>query len=470
MSDEIVENPFVDFVKTYRNNPVGFVKHVLKVEPDPWQAEVLNALATGERKLSIRSGHGVGKTAMASWSMIWFLMTRYPVKVVCTSPTSSQLMDGLFAEIKLWLRELPEILMNLLEVKSDRIMLKATPTEAFISARFARSEQPEALAGIHSQNVLILVDEASGVPEQVFEAGYGSMTAENSHVLLIGNPTRTSGLFFDTHHKLSSQWWRRKVSCIDSPRVTPEYIEEMKYRYSPESTEYRIRVLGEFPEADDNTVIPLHLVESAIEREVEIDEDAPLICGVDVARFGDNYSVLCKRRGRVVVGFRRWRGLDLMQLTGALMSEFEALGGRDAPQEILVDSVGVGGGLVDRLQELGLPVVGINSSESPSMGATYLNLRAELWFKVKAWLESREVSLPDEDSLIAELVAPRYQFTSTGKTKLEGKDDLKKRGVPSPDMADALALTFASEGVIGLKGRKSSNWGAPLKRGIKGIV
>jgi hypothetical protein len=296
------------------------------------------------------------------------------------------------------------------------------------------------------------------------------MTAENAITVLLGNPTRTSGFFYDTHHKMADQWWRRKVSCMDSPRVSEKYIEEMKQRYSPESTEFRIRVLGEFPESDDNTVIPLHLVEGAMERDVPVDEDAPLIVGIDVARFGDNYSVMCKRRGRVVTGFRKWKGLDLMQLTGAIMAEFEAAGGRDLPEEILVDSVGVGGGLVDRLNELGLPVRGVNSSEAPSMGATYLNLRAELWWKMKEWLESRETSLPDEADLISELVAPRYEFTSTGRMKLEGKDQMRRRGLASPDMADALAMTFAHDAVIGLKGRGASNWGSPIKRNIRGIV
>ncbi len=464
------ENPFIDFVRTYHSDPVSFVRHVLHVEPDPWQAEFLNALASGTRRVSIRSGHGVGKTAAASWSMIWFLLTRYPVKIVCTSPTSAQLMDGLFAEVKLWLKELPEILNNLLEHKSDRIFLKASSTEAFLAARFSRAENPESLQGVHSQNVYLLVDEASGVPEQVFEAGYGSMTAENAITVLLGNPTRTSGFFYDTHHKMADQWWRRKVSCMDSPRVSEKYIEEMKQRYSPESTEFRIRVLGEFPESDDNTVIPLHLVEGAMERDVPVDEDAPLVVGIDVARFGDNYSVMCKRRGRVVTGFRKWKGLDLMQLTGAIMAEFEAAGGRDLPEEILVDSVGVGGGLVDRLNELGLPVRGVNSSEAPSMGATYLNLRAELWWKMKEWLESRETSLPDEADLLSELVAPRYEFTSTGRMKLEGKDQMRRRGLASPDMADALAMTFAHDAVIGLKGRGVSNWGSPIKRNIRGIV
>jgi phage terminase large subunit len=138
-------NPFVEFVESYHQNPVAFVQQVLGVEPDPWQAELLNEMAKGTRKLSYRSGHGVGKSSAASWAMIWFLLTRFPVKVVCTSPTSAQLFDALFGEVKKWVQELPEVLQALLETKTDRVYLKAAPNDAWISARTSRAESPEAL-------------------------------------------------------------------------------------------------------------------------------------------------------------------------------------------------------------------------------------------------------------------------------------------------------------------------------------
>lgn len=464
-------NPFVEFVETYHQDPVSFVKQVLGVEPDPWQADLLNEIAKGTRRCSVRSGHGVGKSSAASWAMIWFVLTRYPCKVVCTSPTSAQLFDALFGEVLRWVKALPEVLQALLETKTDRVYLKAAPNEAWISARTSRAESPETLAGIHSTNCLILIDEASGVPESVFEAGYGTMSSANSTVVLLGNPTRTSGYFFDTHHSNADKWWTRKVSCLDSPRVAPAYVEEMREKYGPDSNAFRIRVLGEFAVADDDTVIGLELVESSFGRDVEVDEEAEIVWGLDVARFGSAFSVLCKRQGRVVTHFQDWKNLDLMQLTGAVKADFDAIRPSERPVEILVDSIGVGGGVVDRLQELGLPAIGINTAEAPSMGTTYMNLRAELWFKVKAWLETREVRLPKDDKLLAELVSPRYQFTSAGKMKIESKDDMKKRGLPSPDKADALCLTFAGDAAIGLKGRMAAtNWNQPLKRGIRGIV
>ena len=464
-----MNNPFIEFIKKYRDNPVLFVREVLGVEPDEWQVEFLNAVARGERKISIRSGHGVGKSTGGSWAMLWYLLTRYPVKVVVTAPTSSQLYDALFAELKRWVKELPPAVQELLDVKQERIELRASATEAFISARTSRAEQPEALQGVHSDNVMLVADEASGVPEQVFEAAAGSMSGHNAVTILFGNPVRSSGFFFDTHNRLRGEWWTKRVSCEDSKRVSKEYIEEMKSRYGEDSNAFRIRVLGEFPRSDDDTIIPMELLESAKNRDVTFNPDGEVTWGLDVARFGSDSSVLCKRKVNVVTDLTRWRNLDLMQLTGAVVAQYEGTDFKERPSEILVDSIGLGAGVVDRLRELGLPARGINVSESPALGQTYLNLRAELWHKAKAWLEKRDCKLPNNEDLIAELATVRYQFTSNGKIKIESKDDIRRRGMKSPDMADAFVLTFASDAAVASYGFKQG-WNKPLKRNIRGIV
>lgn len=472
MTTQTVENPFEQFIIDYKNNPVAFVQEVLGVDPDPWQKEFLEAVARGHRRISIRSGHGVGKSTTASWAMLWYLLTRYPVKVVVTAPTSAQLYDALFAEVKRWVKELPPSISELLEVKSERIELKASPTEAFISARTSRAEQPEALQGIHSDNVMLIADEASGVPEQVFEAAAGSMSGHEAVTLLLGNPVRSSGFFYDTHTRLANEWWTKKVSCVDSPRVSDAYVAEMKSRYGEESNAYRIRVLGEFPLADDNTVIGMELIESAVYRDVGMSPTAPVIWGVDVARFGSDSSALCKRKGNVILEpIRRWRNLDLMQLTGAIKAEFDALEVKERPVEILVDSIGLGAGVVDRLRELNLPARGINVSESPALGNTYRNLRAELWYKAKAWLEKRDCKLPKDEALVNELAMVRYTFTSNGKIQIESKDDIRKRGLSSPDLADSFVLTFASDAAVALHGNSfNSPWNKPIRRNIPRIV
>ena len=464
-----MNNPFIQFITLYRTDPVLFVKEVLGVEPDEWQQDFLNAVASGERKISIRSGHGVGKSTTASWAMLWFLLTRYPVKVVVTAPTSAQLYDALFAELKRWVKELPQPIQELLDVKQERIELKASATEAFISARTSRAEQPEALQGVHSDNVMLVADEASGVPEAVFEAAAGSMSGHNALTILLGNPVRSSGFFFETHNRLKDEWWTRRVSCIDSTRVSKEYVQDMKSRYGEESNAYRIRVLGEFPRSDDDTIIPMELLESAKHRDTRAYEDAPIVWGLDVARFGSDSSVLCKRQSNVVQTLERWRNLDLMQLTGAVVAQYEACDHKNRPAEILVDSIGLGAGVVDRLRELKLPARGINVSESPAMGGTYLNLRAELWHKAKAWLEKRDCKIPNNEDLIGELATVRYTFTSNGKIKIESKDDIRRRGLKSPDMADAFVLTFASDAAT-ISWGSNNSWGKPIKRLIRGLV
>ena len=463
------ENPLVDFVSTYRDDPVAFVREILGAEPFDYQQALLVDIANGERKISVRSGHGTGKSTTFSWAMLWFAMTRFPFKVVVTAPTSGQLFDALFAELKRWINELPEALRPILDVKNDRVSLIAAPSEGFISARTSRAETPEALAGVHSANVMLVVDEASGVPEQVFEAAAGSMSGHSAVTLLASNPTRSSGTFFETQTRLSGSWKCHHWSCIKSPLVSRDFIDEMKLRYGEESNAYRIRVLGEFPLADDDTIVPFHLVDAAVHRDIEPDDHATVIWGLDVARFGSDKTALAKRQGNTITEINSWQGLDLMQTVGRVKAEYDGLPMSIRPSEIMVDVIGRGGGVVDRLRELGLPVRGINVAESPSMKDTYTNLRAELWFKMRGWLEQRGAKLPRNEQLIAELTSIRYSFVSSGKMKAEGKDDMRKRGLASPDLADAVCLTLASDAATALGG-KASTWGKPLRRNLKGVA
>ena len=467
--NDLASNTMLDFAQRYVKAPALFVEEVLGVKPLPYQAEFLDAIASGERKISVRSGHGTGKSTAASWAMLWYFLMHYPNKVVVTAPTSSQLFDALFAEMKRWINELPPHLQSVLNVKSDRVEHNSAPSEMFISARTSRAETPEALAGVHSEHVMLVVDEASGVPEKVFEAAAGSMSGHNATTIMLSNPTRSSGTFYESQTRMSSSWWTRRWSCVDSPLVSDEFVDEMRLRYGEESNAFRIRVLGEFPLADDDTIIPFHLAESAQHRDVQVSEETSIVWGLDVARFGTDSTALCKRQGPIVTEIRSWRGLDLMQTVGRVVAEYEGLPDSRRPREILVDSIGVGSGVVDRLQELELPVRGVNVAEAPSMGETYLNLRSELWFKTKGWLEDRSCKLPNNDQLIAELTSIRYSFTSSGKMKAESKDEMRKRGLQSPDLADALCLTMASDAATALSG-KFSSWRGEIRRNLRGIA
>ena len=465
------KNFMEEFVETYQNDPVKFVQEMLGAEPFDYQKEFLREVASPTRRLSVKSGHGTGKSTTASWAMLWFLLLKYPCKVVVTAPTSSQLFDAMFAELKRWIKELPREIQGLLNVKSDRVELVAAPAEAFISCRTARAENAgEALAGVHSDNVLLVIDEASGVPEVVFEASAGSMSSVNATTVMLSNPTRSSGTFFESHNRMRHSWWTRTWSCEDSPLVADEFIDEMRERYGETSSAFLVRVMGEFPLADDDTIIPFHLVEAAQHRDIEESPETSQIWGLDVARMGSDKTALCKRTGSVVTDIKSWGGLDLMQTVGRVKAEYDALEVWEQDNlEILIDSVGMGAGVFDRCQELGMPVRAINVSESPSMKETYLNLRAELWFRMKAWLENRTCKIPQNDKLLSELTSLKYTFTSSGKIKAESKQELKKRGFNSPDLADCLALTFSSDPATAMSGAFKPFRGE-LRRNLQGIA
>ena len=459
-------NDFVAFIERYENDPIGFVENVLEAKPLPWQRDFLAAIARKERRISVRAGHGVGKSTACSWALIWHMTTRYPQKSVVTAPTSAQLFDALYSELKSWINKLPPVLRESFEVFSDRVVLKGAPESSFISARTNSSERPEALAGVHSEHVLLVVDEASAVPEQVFEAAAGSMSGHSASTILISNPTRNSGLFYKTHHDLASDWYRMHVSCLNIPLVSADFVSQIKATYGEDSNAFRIRVLGEFALADDDTLIPAELVDGAINRDISASPSEPLIFGLDVARFGSDRTALVKRKGNVVIEVKSWGGLDTMQVVGAIVNEAKL----DRPDEICVDTIGLGSGVADRLRELGMNVRDVNVAESSAMNPNANKLRDELWLAVKDWLATKSVKLPADDQLRHELVAPRYTFTSSGKVQVESKDSMRKRGMRSPDLADALCLSFASQAAM--VGGRAPKWvpGQALKRHIRGVV
>ena len=272
------QNPFVKLMMRYRDDPVSFAREVIDIEPDEWQVELLDAIAAPAiRRVSVRSGHGVGKSTGVAMAAIWHVLMRYPSKTVVTAPTSSQLFDACFAEMKKVAKALKPPFNDLLDIKSDRIELRSSPESTFISCRTSRSETPEALAGVHSENVLLLADEASGIPEAVFEAASGSMSGEHATTVLTGNPTRNTGFFYDTHTRLKDDWYTMHVSCVDSPRVADDFVDDMKRRYGEDSPAFHVRVLGNFPPSEEDTVIPVATIEHAMANTIKVHEDTMCI-------------------------------------------------------------------------------------------------------------------------------------------------------------------------------------------------
>ena len=414
-----------------------------------WQWEASKKLAE-RRRLSIRSGHGVGKSCFLAWAILWFMVCYFPCKIPCTAPSAPQLRDVLWAELAKWHRQLenriPE-LGNQFEWLTDEFRIREAPKESFAVARTARIDRPEALQGFHSENLMVIIDEASGVPDIIYEVGQGALSAPGAFCILAANPTRLSGTFYETHHKLRERWATMRVNGEECPLVGEEYKEDIAKQYGKNSSVYAVRVRGDFPANEDDAVIPLSLCQSALIRDVE--PFGVVTWGVDVARFGADRTVLVKRRDNAVLEpHKAWSGMDTMQTAGRILREWKDTPKEDRPATILVDVIGIGAGVVDRLLEMGLPVSGINVAESASVDELYMRLRDELWFSARKWLEKQHCKLVEDDTLIAELSLPKYAYTSNGKLKVESKDELKKRYPQSPDVADAFCLTFARHALV----------------------
>ncbi len=417
----------------------------------PWWWEASEKLVK-KRKLSIRSGHGATKSAFLAITTLWFLACYHPAKIPCTAPTGHQLEDVLWPEISKWLRVMKEhtpALAAEYDWTKSGLTLKRAPQEAFAVPRTARPENPEALQGFHSDNILFIVDEASGVHEAIFEVAQGALSTEGAFVILAANPTRTQGFFYDSFHRpgMRDRYAHVHVDCSDlkrAPLVSGAYVEDIAAKYGKDSNYYAVRVKGDFPSGDANTLIALSLLEEAKVRQVK-PTGAQIVWGLDVARFGDDRCALAKRWGNAQLEkTRTWEHKDTMQTAGIVYAEYMATKPELRPYRICVDVIGIGAGVADRLKEMGLPVVMVNVSEAPAVDPKkYKRLRDELWGKSAEWAKARDCTLLDDEELIAELSSVTYKFNSEGQIIVESKDELKKRGLRSCDVADAWNLTFA---------------------------
>jgi len=458
-----------DTIAILRDDPALFVETVLQATPQKWQKKALDAIAAHDR-VAVKSGHGVGKTAFESWIVLWWLLTRYPTKTAVTANSAHQLSDVLWTEIDRWARNMPQPFKDLLEFKADKIALRGA-SDSFAVARTSRRENPEALAGFHSPNMLFIVEEASGVPNVIFETASGALSTPGAKIVMCGNPTRSDGYFYDAFHSDRERWHCITVSCEEGEYVDPKFIADMANKYGENSNVYRVRVLGEFPTQSDDVLVPLHLIEDATRRDVEAGPTTPVEWGLDVARYGGDRSALAKRQGNVLIEpIKTWQGKDLMELAGIVLAEYDSVPYRMRPSAIYVDAIGLGAGLADRLRELDLPAVAIAVSESASLKNRFNKLRDELFWSAREWFEARDCHMPVDDTLISELAGIRYKYLSTGKLKVESKDEMKKRGQRSPDVADAFVLTFAGQGAVAGGWSKGYNSNRTLNPSTNWIV
>ena len=425
-------------VLEWREDAALFVHDQFNVTPTEQQKALLAAASKPGAHVAVKSGHGTGKSTVLAWLCLWELCCFEDVKIPCTAPTGHQLNDVLWAEIEKWRGQMLEPWRSSVTVTADAV--KVDGLGNFAAARTGRKENPEALQGFHADNLMFLVDEASGIPDQVFEVARGALSTPGARVIMAANPTRTTGYFYKAFHRNREAWERLTFSCMDSPLVTPEYVEEMRTEYGEDNDIFRVRVLGEFPKGGDLQFIPAALVEEAQARYWRETEwkFAPVVLGVDVAAFGGDRCAIFLRQG--LYSSLLWTGREVETATLAgLCARFEDEYHADA---VFVDATGVGFGVASNLRQMGRRPFAVELGGG-SAHEQYLNKRAECWGLMKEWLQQGGW-IPKDDNLRDDLCGPEYGYTTTGKIQLERKEKMRARGLASPDLADALALTFAA--------------------------
>jgi len=449
-----------DLLAGAASDPALFGASFLGGSYTPDQLRVMAAVRDHER-VAVHSGHATGKSFVAAAIVLWFLHSHKPSKVVTTAPTWRQVNEILWSEIRIACERSTLPLGSHLPPRAPELRVGSDHFAVGIS-----TDDSARFQGFHSENLLIVLDEAGGIGPEIWDAVEYIASGGAVKVLAIGNPDSPDGRFISAVK--SPLWHSINISCMTHPNitgvgdyvhgaVTKDWVEGRKLEWGEDSPLYQARVCGKFPEEGDDTLISLRWVIDAVGRK-DIQVKKPPVIGVDVARFGSDETVLMLLRDELVVETRAYIGRDLMQTCGEIL-RMKRDHGLDETALVVVDDVGLGGGVTDRLREQGQHVMAFKGGAKARDSNQFLNRRAEAWWFLREELREGRLCLPDDDLLKSQLSSVRYNPRSDGKIQLEKKDQMLKRGVPSPDRADAL--------VMAVWGRKRVGSGLHLSPGNK---
>jgi hypothetical protein len=404
-----------------------------------------------QNRISIRSGHGIGKSTTLSWLLLWFLFCFKDAQIPCTAPTSDQIHDILWKEVQIWLNKMPKEIKQLYDWSSDYIRMIESPQTWFARARTARKESPEALAGIHADHVLYLVDEGSGVPDEIYNTGEGALTGGFFLFVMISNPTRLLGYFHDSHTKDKDNWQCLAFNSEESPIVNEKYVQRIIDKHGMNSDEYLVRVKGEFPREDsmdDGGYLPLLL-----EQDLRIIIDGEFVgrkrLGVDPAGEGSDTTSWVVRdnyKAKIVAREKISNSKSIAQKTRTLMEHYGV-----EQEDVTVDNFGEGANVAQELALVGVKVNALNVGErinkeeeeaaKTSGDKLFLNKRAASYWSLRRWLRSGG-ELVQNTAWKDEALNIKYRTEVSGRIKIMSKRDMKKQGIKSPNNLDALMLTF----------------------------
>jgi hypothetical protein len=452
LPDETQKGPSTKHFAKYISDPVGFCSDVLGLNLWRRQKEILLA-ALAHKAVAVRSGHKVGKTTVVAALALWWCSTRANALVILTSSSYTQVDEQLWPQV----RKLHSQALRRGCPLGGRICQTAEGGIKWPGGRrmFGMStDKSERMGGYSGDELLFVVDEASGIDESIYEAIEGNM-AGGARKILVGNPTQIGGTFYDAFHADCGQWHTIHVSSEETPNVaagktvvrglaTLEWIEGRRLAWGENDPRFAVRVRGDFPAQGANSVISLQTVESAIARWNDVEAKGHLEIGVDVARFGDDDSVITPRRGNKAFRSVVVHGQDTLQVVGWVLKVARGLRVRGEIPRVKVDGIGVGSGVVDVLRSHAgeVDVDDVNVAEAATC-EEYSNLRAQIWFGLNDWLKDGG-AIPSDTILKAELVTPTYKFDARGRLAIERKEDMKKRIQRSPDRSDSLALAVYS--------------------------
>jgi len=456
MTDAEFELALTQDMARFYDDPVGFVYYAFNwgqgelaesEGPDTWQIELLESIGSKLRadpdcniREATASGHGIGKTAVTAWLCLWAMSTRPHLSGVATANTMSQLSTKTWRELALWYKR--AVNRHWFKWSATKFWHVKEPETWYMSAEPNTEHNSEAFAGRHSKYKLIIFDEASAIPDAIWSVTEGAMTDPRSIWCVFGNPTRADGRFRACFESDSKRWTSRHVDSRTAKMTNKAELNEWIAAYGLDSDFVRIRILGQFPRFGAMQFISTADVERAMLTELPIEAwlMLPTVIGVDVARYGDDVSAIAIRQGRKLHEIRRFRELNTMQLAAEVVDAMK----KYAPvAAVFVDGVGVGAGVVDRLQMLGHPVIEVNGGATAFDDTTFYNHTAEMWSRMRDWIKGADI--PNDPDIRIQLISREYYHDDKERIRLERKKDLKKRGQASPDLADALAHTFAEE-------------------------
>jgi hypothetical protein len=430
--------------------------------PDLWACELLESVgqqvaargfngtqAVEAVRTAVSSGHGIGKSAITSWITLWLMATRPNARGVVTANTSPQLESKTWAELGKWLKR--SVFAEWFDINtgkgSMRLTVKGFAESWRCDAQTCREENSESFAGLHAADStpFYIFDEASAIPAKIWEVAEGGMTDGEPHFYAFGNPTRTGTRFHACFHGQRHRWMTRRVDSRTCQITNKPQLEQWSHDYGSESDFFKVRVLGEFPSQSSLQFIGRELAIEAATRDLPNSRGEALIIGCDIARFGDDSTVLFFRQGRDARTFPpiKLKGADTMQVASRIAEQANFF--RNAGHHVLVaiDGGGVGGGVIDRLRAIGHEVEEVQFGSRALDPRRFAQRRSELWGLMKDWLKVGAID--NDQELVDDLTGPEYGFTATEQVQLERKADMKARGLSSPDIADALAITFAVE-------------------------